>query len=246
MTGNQSFPSGTSPHDPVVTSPYTDQAAKKSARPWYRKKRFILPTGVLALFVAAGIAGGGGDVPETEAAPQGTSVASPSTAQPTADIGAEASARAERKAQESAQAEAEAEAAKKADAEAKAEADAQASQEAEAKAEAEAEAEAQAAEEAAAGTVSQQNALRSAENYLDFTAFSRPGLIDQLEFEGYSTADATWAVDRLTVDWKEQAVKSAANYLDFTSFSRQGLIDQLVFEGFTAEQATYGVDQTGL
>ncbi|MCY1158935.1 MAG: hypothetical protein MOP51_1959 [Citricoccus sp.] len=242
MTGNQSSPSGTSPHDPVVTSPYTDQAAKKSARPWYRKKRFLLPTGLLALFVAAGIAGGGGDVPETEAAPQSTSVASPPTVQPTGEAQAEANARAEKKAEESARAEAEAEASKKAEAEAKA------SQEAEESAKAEAEARAADEAEAAAkaGTVSQQNALRSAEDYLDYTAFSRPGLIDQLEFEGYSTADATWGVDRVTVDWKEQAAKSAANYLDFTSFSRQGLIDQLVFEGFTVEQATYGVDQTGL
>jgi colicin import membrane protein len=94
--------------------------------------------------------------------------------------------------------------------------------------------------------VSQQNAVRSAEDYLDFTAFSRTGLINQLEFEGYSTADATRAVDRVTVNWNEQAAKSAANYLDFTSFSRQGLIDQLVFEGFTAAQAKYGVSQTGL
>ncbi|WP_431711545.1 Ltp family lipoprotein [Glutamicibacter uratoxydans] len=51
-------------------------------------------------------------------------------------------------------------------------------------------------EKAEAGTVSQQNALRTAENYLSFTAFSREGLIDQLEFEQFSNADATWAVDR--------------------------------------------------
>lgn len=88
--------------------------------------------------------------------------------------------------------------------------------------------------------------MRSAADYLDYTAFSRTGLIGQLEFEGYSTADATWAVDRVEVDWNEQAAKSAADYLDYTSFSRQGLIDQLVFEGFTPKQAQYGVGQTGL
>src|SRR5699024_10365859 len=37
-------------------------------------------------------------------------------------------------------------------------------------------------------SVSQQNAVRSAESYLRFTAFSRQGLIDQLEYEGYSTS----------------------------------------------------------
>jgi hypothetical protein len=100
--------------------------------------------------------------------------------------------------------------------------------------------------EAPAETVAQANAVRSAEDYLSFTAFSRNGLIDQLEFEGYSTADATYAVDSLGVDWNEQAAQSAQDYLDFTSFSRQGLIEQLEFEGFTYEQAVYGVNTTGL
>lgn len=95
-------------------------------------------------------------------------------------------------------------------------------------------------------TVAQENAIESAEAYLDFGAFSRTGLIDQLEYEGFSTADATFAVDYLDVDWFEQAAKSAQQYLDFSSFSRTGLIEQLLYEGFTREQATYGVDQTGL
>lgn len=95
-------------------------------------------------------------------------------------------------------------------------------------------------------TVAQDNALRSAENYLGFSAFSRSGLIDQLEFEGFSTEDATLAVDTVDVDWDEQAAKSAENYLDYSAFSRSGLIEQLKFEGFTAEQAEYGVNQTGL
>lgn len=95
-------------------------------------------------------------------------------------------------------------------------------------------------------SVSQRNARRSASQYLDFTAFSRSGLIGQLEFEGYSTADATYAVDSLDVDWNEQAAKSAAQYLEFSAFSRSGLIDQLVFEGYTREQAEYGVNAVGL
>jgi hypothetical protein len=44
-------------------------------------------------------------------------------------------------------------------------------------------------------TRSQQNAVRTAQDYLDFAAFSRSGLIRQLEYEQYSTADATFAVD---------------------------------------------------
>ena len=95
-------------------------------------------------------------------------------------------------------------------------------------------------------TASQENAISTAESYLDFGAFSKSGLIDQLKFEKYSAADARFAVNHITVNWNEQAAKSAASYLDFGSFSRQGLIDQLKFEGFTTQQATYGVNTTGL
>lgn len=95
-------------------------------------------------------------------------------------------------------------------------------------------------------TISQQNAIDKAGSYLDFTAFSRKGLIQQLEFEGFSKADATFAVDHITVDWNDQAWKKAKEYLDFSSFSRKGLIEQLEYEGFTNAQATYGVNKVGL
>lgn len=95
-------------------------------------------------------------------------------------------------------------------------------------------------------TVAQEQAIGSAEDYLDYTAFSRSGLIEQLEYEGFSTDDATWAVDNVTVDWNEQAAASAQAYLDYSSFSRSGLIEQLEYEGFTPEQAEYGVNETGL
>jgi colicin import membrane protein len=95
-------------------------------------------------------------------------------------------------------------------------------------------------------TLSQQNAINKANDYLDFTAFSKSGLIEQLEFDGFPTDEATFAVNNITVDWKEQAGIKAKDYLDFTSFSRQGLIEQLEFDGFSTEEATYGVDQVGL
>lgn len=94
-------------------------------------------------------------------------------------------------------------------------------------------------------TIGQRNALRSAESYLRFSAFSRTGLIGQLEFEGYDTDDATFAVDLLDVDWNEQAALKAESYLEFSSFSRSGLIDQLLFEGFTRQEAEFGVTQVG-
>ena len=95
-------------------------------------------------------------------------------------------------------------------------------------------------------TISQQNAREKAESYLSTMAFSRSGLIKQLEFEKFETVDAEYAVDAIDVDWNEQAAKKAQSYLDTMSFSRGSLIDQLVFEGFTDSQATYGVDAVGL
>ena len=95
-------------------------------------------------------------------------------------------------------------------------------------------------------TTSQSNAVGKALDYIDYSAFSKKGLIDQLEFEGFSTADSKFAVNFIDVDWFEQAALKAASYLDYSSFSRKGLIDQLLFEGFTREEAVYGVDQTGL
>lgn len=95
-------------------------------------------------------------------------------------------------------------------------------------------------------TPSQQNAVGMAEDYLDFTAFSKSGLIEQLKHEGFNDEDATYAVSQISVDWQEQAVDMAFNYLDYSSFSRSGLIEQLIFEGFSNEHATYAVDEVGL
>jgi hypothetical protein len=90
-----------------------------------------------------------------------------------------------------------------------------------------------------------EQAAGSAESYLDFSAFSRSGLVDQLEFEGFTAAEAEFGVAATNADWNEQAAKSAEAYLEFSSFSKSGLIDQLVFEGFSSEEAEYGVTQAG-
>lgn len=94
-------------------------------------------------------------------------------------------------------------------------------------------------------TTGQKNALKSAQSYLRYSAFSYSGLISQLEYEGYSTEDSTYAVDNCGADWSEQAAKCAKQYLDYSSFSRDGLIEQLEYEGFTYDQAVYGVEQNG-
>ena len=95
-------------------------------------------------------------------------------------------------------------------------------------------------------TTSQEQAVRKAEQYLEFAAFSRSGLIEQLKYEGFSKKDSTFAVDHVEVDWNEQAARKAQAYLDISAFSRKGLIAQLEFDGFTRKQAEYGVKAVGL
>ena len=96
------------------------------------------------------------------------------------------------------------------------------------------------------GTVSQRNAVAKAASYLRSSAFSRTGLIEQLEYEKFTNAESIFGVDGQNADWNVQAAKKAASYLKSSSFSRSGLIDQLLYEGFTQAQAEYGVSTTGL
>ena len=77
-----------------------------------------------------------------------------------------------------------------------------------------------------------ENPLILAESSVTTGVFSfldhRPGgrvspcLMDQLEFEGFTSAEATLAVDYLDVDWNQQAVFSAESYLDLAAFFRIG------------------------
>ncbi|HDL49424.1 MAG TPA: hypothetical protein ENH33_05640, partial [Actinobacteria bacterium] len=41
-----------------------------------------------------------------------------------------------------------------------------------------------------------EQAWLSAESYLDYTAFSRSGLIDQLLYEGFTQEQVTYGVDK--------------------------------------------------
>jgi Host cell surface-exposed lipoprotein len=105
------------------------------------------------------------------------------------------------------------------------------------------------ASEAPDETAGQKNARESAESYLDTGAFSRNGLIKQLSSsygEGYSKAEAIYAVNHVDVNWNEEAVEAAKGYLDTGSFSRNGLIQQLSSsygDGFTRAQAVYAVNK---
>ena len=94
-------------------------------------------------------------------------------------------------------------------------------------------------------TLGMSNALDQALSYLNYSAFSYTGLIDQLEYEGYSTDEATYAVDNCGADWNEQALLKAQSYLEYSAFSESGLEEQLEYEGFTTDEATYAVENCG-
>lgn len=100
-------------------------------------------------------------------------------------------------------------------------------------------------------TSPQQNAVRSANQYLSISGFSRDGLIRQLSADGgdgYSSDDAIAAVNSLNVDWNEQAVRSAKQYLDITGFSCDGLIAQLSEDGgdgYTPQEAKQAATLAG-
>lgn len=233
------------PYGPPPSGQYAQQPGQfqpgptPAKRPWYKMKRFAIPLGTVAVLTVIGLVAPDAPGEGSDAAPLVSVSDQPSESPETAAGEPAPSAEPTGASAEelAAQEEAERVAAEQAAAE----------EAARVEAERVADEEAAAAEAAAEGTPAQQNAFRAAENYLDFAAFSRSGLIKQLEFEQYSTEDGNWAVDRVTVDWNEQAAKSAQNYLDMMAFSRSGLVvDQLIFEGFTPGEAEYGVSQTGL
>jgi hypothetical protein len=97
----------------------------------------------------------------------------------------------------------------------------------------------------------QKNAVRAAQSYLNISAFSRDGLIEQLSSQagnGFNVNDATKAVDSLNVDWNQEAVKSAKQYLQMMGFSCKGLVQQLSSRAgskFTEKQATFGAQRAG-
>jgi len=103
-------------------------------------------------------------------------------------------------------------------------------------------------------TVSETQAVTAAHGYLNLgTGFSQVGLIGQLDSpdgDGFSVADATYAVDSLNVDWNAQAVLSAQGYMALgTGFSQASMIQQLdssAGDGYTYAQALYGANAVGL
>ena len=98
------------------------------------------------------------------------------------------------------------------------------------------------ADESGYYTVSESDSVvvKHAKMYLNVSAFSYSGLVEQLRYEGRSESEAKEAIDCLTVDWNKQALKSATSYLKVSGFSFKRLSEQLMYEGFSEDEAWYG------
>ncbi len=91
----------------------------------------------------------------------------------------------------------------------------------------------------------EDDALKDARRYIAVKPFSRQGLIEYMEAEGYSGEEAAAAADALEVDWNEMALKQAQSFLGYMSLSEEKLIEQLQSVGFTKDQSAYGVENAG-
>jgi len=103
-------------------------------------------------------------------------------------------------------------------------------------------------EEIGIETLSQKNAIIEANLYLNkwLSWFSRDWLIEQLEYEWFSNKDASYAADKLNINWDRQAEIKIDSYLRNSSLSRVQFIRQLEYEWFTSEQYLYILDKTDI
>jgi hypothetical protein len=102
-------------------------------------------------------------------------------------------------------------------------------------------------------TDAQQQAVDSAQSYLsEGQGFSEQGLIQQLTSSagnGFTPAQAEYAISHLQPDWDTQAVDAAKGYMQMGGFSHASLIEQLTSSagsGFTQAQAEYAASKVGL
>jgi hypothetical protein len=98
-----------------------------------------------------------------------------------------------------------------------------------------------------------QQAVDAANGYLsEGQGFSEQGLLQQLTSsagDGFTGAQAEYAINSLNPNWDAQAVDAAKSYMQMGGFSQASLIQQLkssAGSGFTQAQAEYAASQVGL
>jgi len=90
-----------------------------------------------------------------------------------------------------------------------------------------------------------EQARVTAHEYLVVVAFSRDGLINQMQIaDGFPPDVSAEAVDALDVDWNEQALRAATQHLEGEPMTRDELVRLLTseFGQYTIAQAEYAAD----
>ena len=216
-----------------------DKAYRKASRPWFKKKRFILPLLLLVIAIIIMVnSGGKKDVATGTAAP---GAAAPAAAAPAAPSGTASQLQALAAAKgylTSGMGFSQASLTKQLTASAGngfPQADAKWAVD-------------------NAGADWNEEAIKAAKGYLTSgMGFSQASLTKQLTASagnGFTQPQADNAVAKSGADWNAEAVKAAKGYMDSgMGFSRQSLIAQLTSAAgnqFTATQAAYAADQVGL
>jgi hypothetical protein len=98
---------------------------------------------------------------------------------------------------------------------------------------------------AGAASMGDREALSEAKLYLSTEPFSLQGLIAQLKYGGYTTAQAIYGANHAGANWYKESLLYAKEYLSTEAFSKSGLLTQLEYSKFTASQAAYGVAHCG-
>jgi len=92
----------------------------------------------------------------------------------------------------------------------------------------------------------EKNALKKAESYSKTMHMSKQGIYNQLTstIEGFSKAEAQYAIDNIQANWNQNALEKAKSYQSTMSMSKSAIYRQLTstIEGFTNDEAQYAID----
>ena len=91
------------------------------------------------------------------------------------------------------------------------------------------------------------DALNTAIEYLKIMNFSRRALSGQLQIEGFTSAEADYAVDNCGADWNEQALLKAEEMVsDGSNYSAMAVKEMLLSNyGYTGDEAEFAVQNCG-
>ncbi len=93
------------------------------------------------------------------------------------------------------------------------------------------------------GTEKEIDATKKAVEFVErYPRYSAKELSEKLVGEGFTQAEADYAVKNAGIDWKEMALIYAHSYMAAGGFSKKEVAEMLVFSGFTEEEAEYGAN----